>query len=260
MTETPNNKIPPEHERTAILIGVDGLQRLEKAHILVAGLGGVGGHAAEALGRAGIGQITLLDHDTVVPSNINRQVIALNSTLGRSKAHLMAERLHDINPSIRTTILTSFLRPEDSETLLHQAPFSYVLDCIDSIACKASLVAAAQRAGRPVASSMGAGGRLDPTRIHIAPLNQTHTCALAREMRKSLKALGAQLNYPVVFSDEPPVVKGLPHQPVADPAGRPRATNGTISYMPALFGLTLAGYAIRSLLAGTTVKTNGPSG
>lgn len=248
MSEHLHPEIPPMHERTAILIGAEGLERLRNIHVLVAGLGGVGGQAAEALGRAGIGRITLLDHDTVAPSNINRQVIALHSTLSQPKATLMAERLHDINPDIETTVITDFLRPENSEALLGHAQFDFVLDCIDSIACKAALVAAAQRLNSPVISSMGAGGRMDPTRIHIAPLNQTHTCALAREMRKSLKALGGILSYPVVFSDEPPVVKGLPHQPVGDPAGRPRAVNGTISYMPALFGLTLAGYVIRTLL------------
>ena len=250
MTGLSNNGIPPMHERTVILIGTAGLERLRNTHVLVAGLGGVGGQAAEALGRAGVGRITLLDHDTVASSNINRQVIALHSTLGRPKAQLMAERLHNINPAVETTVLTDFLRPENSEALLKLAEFDYILDCIDSIACKAALVASAQRLGYPVVSSMGAGGRMDPTRIHIAPLNQTHTCALAREMRKSLKALGAALNYPVVFSDEPPVVKGLAHQPVDDPAGRPRAVNGTISYMPALFGLTIAGHVIRSLLSG----------
>lgn len=249
MPEPIQSEIPPMHERTAILIGTEGLERLGNAHVLVAGLGGVGGLAAEALGRAGIGRVTLLDHDTVTASNINRQVIALHSTIGQPKASLMAERLHDINPMIETSVITDFLRPENCESLLSLAQFDYVLDCIDSIACKAALVAAAQRLGRPVISSMGAGGRLDPTRIHIAPLNQTHTCALAREMRKSLKALGGQLSYPVVFSDEPPVVKGLPHQPVGDPAGRPRAVNGTISYMPALFGLTLAGHVVRDLLS-----------
>lgn len=242
-------EIPATQERTAILVGADGLARLRRAHVLVAGLGGVGGSAAEALGRAGIGRITLLDHDTVAPSNLNRQIIALHTTLDRAKAELMAERLHDIDPTIETTVLTDFLRPEDTDALVARAPYDFILDCIDSIACKAALVAAAQRAGRPIASSMGAGGRLDPTRIRIVTLNQTHTCALAREMRKSLKSLGARLNYPVVFSDEPPVVKGLPHQPVGGPAGRPRAVNGTISYMPALFGLTLAGHAIRTLLA-----------
>lgn len=246
--------VPPAHERTAILIGAEGLARLHGAHVLVAGLGGVGGAVGEALARAGVGRITLLDHDTVAPSNLNRQIIALNSTLGRSKAELMAERLHDIAPEIETELVTEFLRPEDADALIARAPYDYVLDCIDSIACKAALVDAAQRAGLPVASSMGAGGRMDPTRIRIAPLNQTHTCALAREMRKTLKDLGARLNYPVVFSEEPPVVKGLPHQPVAGPSGRPRAVNGTISYMPALFGFTLAGHAIRALLQGEAPK------
>lgn len=249
MNATNNNPAASQHERTQILIGPEGLSRLRKAHILVAGLGGVGGIAAEALVRAGVGQITLLDHDTVSLSNLNRQIIALHSTLQRQKAELVAERLHDINPEVVTTVLTDFLRPENAGTLVADTPYDYILDCIDSIACKAALVAAAQNARCPIVSSMGAGGRLDPTRVKIAKLNQTHSCALAREMRKSLKRLAANLNYPVVFSDEPAVVKGLPHEPVSGPAGRPRAVNGTISYMPAIFGLTLAGHTIRELLS-----------
>lgn len=252
MKATNKNTPASQHERTKILIGSNGLSRLKKTHILVAGLGGVGGAAAEALVRAGVGQITLLDHDAVAPSNLNRQIIALHSTLGRQKAELMAARLHDINPDVVTTVLTDFLRPEDARGLVTNTAYDYILDCIDSIACKAALVAAAQTVNYPIISSMGAGGRLNPTRVKIAKLNQTHTCALAREMRKNLKRLDANLNYPVVFSDEPPVIKGLPHQPVSEPSGRPRAINGTISYMPAIFGLTLAGHAIRALLSKET--------
>ncbi|APZ44259.1 tRNA threonylcarbamoyladenosine dehydratase [Acidihalobacter ferrooxydans] len=239
--------IDPLYERTAILVGDEGLERLRNTRVLVAGLGGVGGAAAEALARAGGGRLTLLDHDTVAPSNLNRQIVALHSTLGRGKTAAMAERLRDINPAIDLDLHTAFLQPQDAADLVAE-PFDYVLDCIDSIACKAALVLAAQQAERPVISSMGAGGRLDPTRIHVATLNQTSRCGLAREMRKTLKRLGGRLNYPVVYSDEE-AIKGLAHQPVGgDVPGRPRAINGTISYLPALFGFTLAGYVIKSRL------------
>lgn len=240
--------IDPAHERTAILVGEDGLARLRGARVLVAGLGGVGGAAAEALARAGVGRLTLMDHDVVAASNLNRQIVALHSTIGRGKTEVMAERVRDINPAVELELRSRFLRPEDAPELMAELPYDYVLDCIDSIACKAALVLAAQQADRPVISSMGAGGRIDPTRIHVSRLNQTSGCGLAREMRKTLKRLGGQLNYPVVYSDEASV-KGLPHQPVGgDVPGRPRAVNGTISYLPALFGFTLAGYVIRSLL------------
>ncbi len=246
MSEQTN--IPPAHERTAILLGNDGLARLQDAHVLIAGLGGVGGAAAEALARAGVGGVTLLDHDVVSPSNLNRQVVALHSTLGRPKTQVLGERLRDINPQLELRLEREFLRPENAPELLAE-PFDYVLDCIDSIACKAALVLAAQNAGRPIISSMGAGGRLDPSRVKIATLNQTSRCGLAREMRKTLKRLRGRLDYPVVYSDEE-AIKGLPHQPVGgDVPGRPRAVNGTISYMPAIFGLTLAAYVVRSLLA-----------
>ena len=235
------------HERTRILVGDHGLRRLRGARVLVAGLVGVGGAAAEALARAGVGHLTLLDHDVVAPSNLNRQIVALHSTLGRRKTEVMAERLRDIDPGIEIELRSEFLRPESASGLV-AAPYDYVLDCIDSIACKAALVFAAQRAGRRVISSMGAGGRMDPTRIRVATLNQTSRCGLARELRKTLKRMGGRLNYPVVYSDEE-AVKGLAHQPVGgDVPGRPRAVNGTISYLPALFGFTLAGVVIQSLL------------
>ena len=246
MDNEPNN-VDPAQERTAIIVGAAGLERLRDARVLVTGLGGVGGAAAEALARAGVGHMTLLDHDIVALSNLNRQIIALHSTVGRGKTEVMAERLHDINPAVELELRSRFLRPEDAPELMAEQPYDYVLDCIDSIACKAALVLAAQQAGRAVVSSMGAGGRIDPTRIRVARLNQTSGCGLAREMRKTLKRRGGRLNYPVVYSDEV-AVKGLPHQPVDDPAARPRAVNGTISYLPALFGFTLGGYVVKSLL------------
>lgn len=235
-------------QRTRILIGDDGLQRLAGKRILVAGLGGVGGACTEALARAGIGHLTLVDHDTVSPSNLNRQLIALHSTVGRPKAAVMGERLQDIDPHIDIDARQTFIQPDGIDELLGNTPYDYVLDCIDSIACKAALVAGAQARGIPVASSMGAGGRLDVTRVHMTHLKRTENCGLARELRKRLRRLGASLDYPVVHSTEP-AVNAQPHQPIeGDPNARPRAVNGTISYMPNLFGLMLAGHVIRQML------------
>ncbi len=240
--------MPHPQARTEILIGAEGLVRLRAAHVLVAGLGGVGGYAAEALGRAGVGRLTLLDHDVVSPSNLNRQLLALHSTLGRPKVVVMAERLRDIDPTLGLTLIGEFLQPDMAEALVTAAHYDYVADCIDSIACKAALVAACHRHGVPVISALGAGNCLDVTRVRVAQLNQTQMCPLARELRRQLRELNAPLNYPVIYSDEPRRPP-LPHQPVGgDAPGRPRAVNGTISYLPALFGVMLAGVIIRRLL------------
>lgn len=236
------------HQRTRILLGDGGLKRLAASHVLIAGVGGVGGAAAEAVARAGIGRITLLDHDEVNLSNLNRQLVALRSTLGRSKAEAMAERLRDINPELNVHVRLHFLRQEQAEGLIREGGFDLVVDCIDSIACKAALIHACQRHQVPIFSSLGAGGRLDVTKVGVSSLNQTHTCPLARELRKALRERGAALNSPVVYSWETPI-KALPHEPVGgEVPGRARAVNGTISYMPNLFGMMLAGVAIRYLL------------
>lgn len=236
------------HARTEILIGAEGLARLRAAQVLVAGLGGVGGYVAEALGRAGVGRLTLLDHDTVAPSNLNRQLLALHSTLGQPKVSTMAARLCDIDPTLELTLIGDFLQASGAEALLTAARYDYVADCIDSIACKAALVAACHRHGAPVISALGAGNCLDVRRVRVTQLNQTQVCPLARELRRQLRALDAPLNYPVIYSDEARR-QPLPHSPLdSDAPGRPRAVNGTISYMPALFGVMLAGVIIRRLL------------
>jgi tRNA A37 threonylcarbamoyladenosine dehydratase len=240
--------MPHPQARTEILIGAAGLARLRAAHVLVAGLGGVGGYAAEALGRAGVGRLTLLDHDVVSPSNLNRQLLALHSTIGQPKVEVMAERLRDIDPEIELHLIREFLQPDRADDLVTTTRYDYVADCIDSIACKAALVAACHRHGVPVISALGAGNCLDVSRVRVARLDQTQVCALARELRRKLRELNAPLDYPVVYSDEPRRPP-LPHQPVGgETPGRPRAVNGTISYLPALFGVMLAGFIIRRLL------------
>jgi tRNA A37 threonylcarbamoyladenosine dehydratase len=245
----------PIYERTRLLIGQSGIDQLAGSNVLIAGLGGVGSFAAEAVARAGIGRITLLDNDDISNSNINRQLLALNSTVGRPKTEVMAERIHDINPDIQLSVITKFINPDNAANFVTAEPYSFVLDCIDSIACKAALVYASQQEKVPVISALGAGGRIDPSQIKLTTLNNTFTCPLARELRRRLRALQGTLKYPVIFSKEEPL-KATTHQPVGDSdnPGMPRAVNGTISYLPGIFGLMMAGYVVKNLL-GNSVDT-----
>jgi tRNA A37 threonylcarbamoyladenosine dehydratase len=235
-------------ERTEILIGEVGLKRLKQAHVSIIGLGGVGGFVAEALARAGVGKITLVDYDVISESNINRQIIALYSTLGQVKTAVTAQRLRDIQPDIAIREHNFFVRPENVEEVVLDARYDFIADCIDSIACKAALIAACQQAEVPFISALGAGGRLDPAAIRLLfNLNQSRNCPLARELRYALKQHGTSLHFPFVYSEEVPI-KALPHQAVEGPAGRPRAVNGVIAYLPALIGLWQASFIVRSLL------------
>ena len=238
------NTIPPQFTRTHILLGDEGLQCLKSKHVFVAGLGGVGSYCAEALARAGIGRLTLLDHDKVVVSNINRQLPALLSTVGQSKAELMRARIADINPDCEVTILCTFLTIDNVNELV-PGDSDYVMDCIDSLSCKVALVVESYKRGLKVASSMGAGNRLDPTRIRIVDISKTEVCPLARVMRKRLRKEQVYKGVLTVFSDEFPRAP-LPPEPTGQ--GRPRAVNGTISHMPPLFGYMLAGAVIKQLL------------
>ena len=235
-------------ERTEILIGTSGLDYLSGKHLLVVGIGGVGGAVAEALARAGIGAITLVDHDKVGLSNMNRQLVCTHETIGMDKSTAMGERLLSINPELKLNAHVGFLNKDTVEPFLREGGFDYVLDCIDSVACKAELVATCQKLAIPVASSLGAGGRLDVTKAEITKLKDTYNCGLAVNLRRKLRRMGMSLDYPVVFSGEFPI-KPLPQQPIEhDPEALPRAVNGTISYMPNLFGFMLAGFVVNALL------------
>ncbi len=235
----------PQFERTRILLADTELARLSQAHVLVAGLGGVGSYCAEALARAGVGRLTIIDHDVVAASNINRQLPALLSTVGQPKAELMAARIRDINPACGLTVVREFLTPENVVDLVPD-DVDYVIDCIDSLNCKVELVATSIERGLKVASSMGAGNKLDPARIRLADIATTCQCPLAAVMRKRLRKRGIAKGVLTVFSDEPGRAP-LPPQPV-EGRGRARAVNGTISYMPPLFGLMLAGAVVQRLL------------
>lgn len=232
-------------ERTRILIGEEGVARLASKHVFLAGLGGVGSYCAEALARGGIGRLTLLDHDVVATSNINRQLPALDSTVGKSKAELMEERIRQINPDCIVSIRREFLNVENVNDIV-PGDADYVIDAIDSLNCKVALVAESVKRGLKVASSMGAGNKLDPSRIRLADISETRICPLASQMRKRLRKRGIDKGVLTVYTDEPPKPP-LPPEPVSG-HGRPRAVNGTISYMPPLFGFMLAGAVIKSLL------------
>ncbi|GKT11943.1 MAG: tRNA threonylcarbamoyladenosine dehydratase [Thiomicrorhabdus sp.] len=233
----------PLFERSLLVFEEMGLKQLQDSHVLIAGVGGVGGYVAEALARAGVGTITLIDHDKVGASNKNRQIVALDSTIGLNKADIMAERIADFNPFCKVNVRYDFIRPDDMDALLSE-PFDFVVDAIDSLNCKMALVSTAFNKGIPVASSMGAGRRIDPSKIQLADISKTYGCALARNMRQRLKRQGIKKGIITVFSTELPKAPG----PMEEIEGaRGRVVNGTASYMPGIFGLMLAGRVIQLL-------------
>ena len=232
--------------RTALLLGTEGMRRLAASHVLVVGLGGVGAYAAEEIARAGVGRMTLVDADVVSLSNLNRQLPALHSTLGKPKAEVMAARLRDINPDLEVEVRNCFVRDEETEALLDAAHYDFVVDAIDTLSPKTFLIYHALQRHLPIISSMGAGAKVDPSRIRIADISKTTDCALARAVRKRLRGMGISKGLPVVFSTEPANPQAILE--VEDEACK-RTTTGTVSYMPALFGCYLASYVIRHLSA-----------
>ncbi|MEG2365703.1 MAG: tRNA threonylcarbamoyladenosine dehydratase [Alistipes sp.] len=231
-------------ERTELLLGAEKLDRLRGAHVLVVGLGGVGAYAAEMIARAGVGRMTLADADVVSVSNINRQLVALHSTVGRSKTEILAERLRDINPSIELTLVNEYIKDEQTTLLLDAAHLDYVVDAIDTLSPKMALIAAALERHIPLVSSMGAGAKTDPTKLEITDIAKTHHCPLAHMLRKRLHKVGIHTGFRAVFSAEP-VREGsmiLCEEP------NKKSNVGTISYIPALFGIGCASVVIRDLV------------
>ncbi len=231
--------------RTELLLGKEGVRLLSESHVLVVGLGGVGAYAAEQICRAGIGQMTIVDADTVNESNLNRQLPALHSTLGLPKAEVMARRLMDINPALKLTILNEFLRDERTEEVLGMAKYDFVVDAIDSVSPKVFLLYHAFLKHIPIVSSMGAGAKVDPAQISVADISKSTNCALAKVVRKRLRGMGIQKGIPVVFSKEianPDAVIEVDNERCK------RTTTGTVSYMPAMFGCYLASYVIRNIV------------
>lgn len=231
-------------QRTRLLLGEDKSERLCQAHVLVVGVGGVGAYAAEMLCRAGVGRLTLVDADTVQPTNINRQLPALHSTLGQLKVEVLAARFRDINPEVELTVLPVFLKDENIPQLLDAARYDFVVDAIDTLAPKCHLIAEALRRRIKIVSSMGAGAKSDITQIRFADIWDTYHCGLSKAVRKRLQKMGIRHKLPVVFSTEQADPKAVL---LTDDEQNKKSTCGTVSYMPAVFGCYLAEYVIRRI-------------
>ncbi len=228
--------------RTEMLINSNNLEKLHSSHILVAGLGGVGAYAAEMLCRAGVGRLTIIDGDTVQPSNRNRQLLALCSNEGRRKTEVMADRLYDINPDLQLETISEFIRDERLIEIASQ-PYDYVVDAIDTLSPKIFLLYYGLKSHQRIVSSMGAGGKLDPLQIHVDDLSKTYNCRLAYVLRKRLRKLGVTTGIKAVFSTEQ-VDKDLVEP--CDEQNK-KSVVGTISYLPAIFGCVCASVVIRDL-------------
>ena len=229
--------------RTELLIGKEKLQALEHKHVLVIGLGGVGSYAAEFIARGGVGQMTIVDGDVVDPTNRNRQLPALATNHGESKALIMKERLLSINPDLNLRVVQSFIMPEMVEELL-SVKYDYVIEAIDSITPKIMVLTTAYEKKQSIVSSMGAGGKFDPTRLQVTDISETHTCRLAKYVRKRLHRKGVFTGIKAVFSDEHIVKESLIK---TDGTNFKKSAYGTISYLPATFGATCASVVLRAL-------------
>lgn len=232
-------------QRAELLVKSEGIERLKKANVLVIGLGGVGSFAAEFLTRSGIGKMTIVDGDVVDVTNLNRQLPALQSTIGRTKVEVVAERILDINPEIQLTKINEFLSPERMEEILTLDRFDYVLDCIDSVSPKLSLIIACKKRKIKIVSVMGAGGKIDPAKVLVRDISKTHNCFLAKQIRKRLKKENINKGFRCVFSSE---IQDETSLKLTDGDFYKKSFYGTISYMPALFGLHAAAEVIRFLL------------
>lgn len=232
-------------ERTELLLGEKTLAKLKNANVLVVGLGGVGAYAAEQLCRAGIGKMTIVDGDVVDESNRNRQLPALISTAGVPKTEILASRFRDINPDLDLTTVTEFIRDERVLELLKSEPFDYVVDAIDTLSPKVFLVYHALQLKLRVISSMGAGGKMDPTKIQLCDIKKSYNCKLAKMMRKRLTHLGVKKGIKVVFSPEDIDANAIR----IEESQNKKSTVGTISYMPPLFGCFIASAVIRDITA-----------
>lgn len=230
--------------RTELLIGEEKLSRLCEAHVLIVGLGGVGAYAAEMLCRSGVGQFTLVDSDEVNESNLNRQLIALRSTIGQAKTKILEARLRDINPSVQLTTYTEYVNDDRIVELLSEHPYDYVIDAIDTLSPKTLLLIYALQKNMKVISSMGAGAKMDPSHIMIKDISKSYNCKLARMLRKKLYKHGIRKGIKVVFSSELPDKEALF---LTEDEQNKRSVVGTISYMPAIFGCMMAAEVIKDL-------------
>lgn len=238
--------------RTELLVGKEKLGNLINSHVIVMGLGGVGSYAAELLCRAGVGELTIVDGDKVELSNRNRQLPALNSTLGKRKAEVVSMRLMDINPDLKLNVISSYIEDKDMEALLKSKKFDYVVDAIDTLSPKVNLIYQCMMNNIPVVSSMGAGAKFDPSLVSVADVSKSYNCTLARKLRKRLYKLGVYKGFKVVFSSEEIVKESV----IIDEQRNKKSTVGTISYMPPVFGCFCASVVLRDLL-GADSKAQG---
>ena len=231
-------------ERTELLLGDEKLEILKNANVLVVGVGGVGAYAAEMIVRSGVGRMTIADADKVSETNINRQLVALHSTVGREKCDILADRLKDINPELQLTVVNRFIKDDETDALLDSDKFDYVVDAIDTLSPKLALIKGALDRGIRIVSSMGAGAKTDPTLMEIKDIAKTHHCPLAHMLRKRLHKIGIKRGFWAVFSPEP-VREGAM---ILCEEQNKKSNVGTISYIPALFGIGCASVVIRDLI------------
>ncbi len=231
-----------EFSRTELLLGEQAMQKLRSARVLIFGVGGVGGYVAEGLARSGVGSLTLVDNDTVSETNINRQIIALHSTVGKYKTQVMQDRIFDINPACKVQALNLFYT-QDTASEIDFSQFDYIVDAIDTLSGKLTIVENAKRLNIPVISSMGAGNKLDPTSFEVSDISKTTVCPLARAMRRELKKRGIE-KLKVVYSKEPPIAVSS-SEPTPD--GK-KSLPGSVSFVPSVVGLIIAGEVIKDLI------------
>ena len=234
-----------QYSRTRLLLGNAAMEKLNNARIAVFGLGGVGGYVVEALARSGVGALDLIDHDTISLTNINRQLLATHSTVGKSKAQAAADRVKDINPSIAVTVHETFYLPETAGQFDFRQ-YDYIVDAIDTVTGKLMLITQAQECGTPIISSMGTGNKLDPTAFRVSDISETRGCPLARIMRKECKKRGIR-RLKVVWSEEEPIPSKLEGLEEELPEGR-RALPGSVAFVPSVAGLIIAGEVIKDLV------------
>lgn len=232
-------------ERTELLIKEKGIEKLRNANLLIVGLGGVGSFAAEFLARSGVGKMTIVDGDVVDITNINRQLPALHSTIGKSKVEIVAERILDINPDLELTKINDFLNPESMEKVIDSQKFDYILDCIDSVTPKITLIKTAKRRKIKIVSCMGAGGKVNPAKVMVRDISKTYNCYLAKNVRKRLKKEKINKGIRCVFSNEIQAEESLK---MTDGSNYKRSFYGTISFIPAIFGLYAAAEVINYLM------------
>ena len=236
-------KSTEQHSRTILLLGKEKFNKLQNSHVLIVGLGGVGSYAAEQICRAGVGKLTIIDADRIQESNLNRQLLALNSTLKKNKTEILEQRLRDINKNIDVAAKKIFINSENIETLLSETNYDYIIDAIDTLDPKVNLIKNAIKFNIPIVSSMGAGGKTDPEKVEIADISKTYNCGLARMLRKRLNKSGIRTGFKAIFTSERISSDAI----ILEQSQNKKTNVGTISYMPGIFGMFCASVVIRDI-------------